>query len=91
MNKKLKLTLSVLLVAVMMLSVMPLTVSGATEDLTISASRVMAKPGEAVDVEFSMKNNPGIASIGINVAYSSELLSIENIVFNSEIGSSTQS
>lgn len=90
MNKKLKSILSVLLIAVMMLSIVPFTAFSATGDLTFSASQVTAKPGETVDVEISMKNNPGIASIGLNVAYNSEMLSIEKIVFNTQMGGSTQ-
>lgn len=91
MKKKLKHILSVIFVAVILLSVVPFTVSGATEDLTFSVSQVIAKPGEKVEVEISMKNNPGIASIGLNVNYNSEILSVENIVFNSQMGGSTQS
>ena len=91
MNKKLKSTLSVLLVAVMMLSIVPFSVYSATGDLTVSASKVTAKAGETVDVDISMKNNPGISSVGLNVGYDSSLLSIEKIAFNPEIGGSTQS
>ena len=91
MKKCLKSTLSILLVALMLLSAIPFSVSATeTGKLTFTVSNKNAVPGETVDVEIVMTNNPGIASIGLNVGYDSDILAIENITFNSAMGGTTQ-
>ena len=91
MKKRLSSAVSILLAAVMLLVSVPFSVSAASDDqMIISASTKNAVPGQTVDVDISMKNNPGISSVGLSVAYDSDILTIENITFNPEIGGSTQ-
>lgn len=91
MKKCLKSTLSILLAAVLLLTIVPFGASAAeTAKLTFTASSKNAVPGETVDVDIVMTNNPGIASIGLNVGYDSDILTIENITFNSAMGGTTQ-
>jgi len=91
MKKCLKSTLSILLAAVLLLTIVPFGASAAeTAKLTFTASSKNAVPGETVDVDVVMTNNPGIASIGLNVGYDSDILTIENITFNSAMGGTTQ-
>ena len=91
MKKCLKPTLSILLAAVLLLTVVPFSVSAAeTGKLTFTVSNKNAVPGETVDVDIAMTNNPGIASIGLNVGYDSDVLTVEKITFNSAMGGTTQ-
>lgn len=91
MKKCLKSTLAILLTAVMLLSVVPFGVSAAeTGKLKFTVSNKNAVPGETVDVDIVMSNNPGIASVSLNVGYDSDILTVENITFNSDMGGTTQ-
>lgn len=91
MKKRLSSAMSILLAAVMLLMSVPFSVSAASDDqMIISASTKNAVPGQTVDIDISMINNPGISSVGLSVAYDSDILTIENITFNPEIGGSTQ-
>lgn len=91
MKKCLKMTLSILLAAVLLISIVPFGVSATeTDKLTFSVSGKNVVPGGTVDVDIVMTNNPGIASIGLNVGYDSEVLTIENITFNDAMGGTTQ-
>ena len=91
MKKRLNSAISILLSAVLLLALVPFSVSAASnEQMTLSASTKNAVPGQTVDIDISMKNNPGVSSVGLSVAYDSDILTIENIAFNPEIGGSTQ-
>ena len=48
-----------------------------------------ASPGDSVDVTIALKNNPGVASMKLKVAFDS-LLTLENISYNSSIGGQSQ-
>ncbi|MBE6530457.1 MAG: hypothetical protein E7680_07705 [Ruminococcaceae bacterium] len=52
-------------------------------------SNTNAAPGSQVDVEISVCNNPGIASIKLSVIYDSELV-LDAITYNSSIGGQSQ-
>ena len=83
--------MSILLALVLLLTVVPFSASATeTAKLTFTVSNKNAVPGETVDVDIAMTNNPGIASIGLNVGYDSDILTVENITFNSEMGGTTQ-
>lgn len=91
MKKCFKSTLSIMLALVLLLTVVPFSASATeTAKLTFTVSSKNAVPGETVDVDIAMTNNPGIASIGLNVGYDSDILTVENITFNSEMGGTTQ-
>lgn len=91
MKKRLSTAISILLVAVLLLASVPFDVSATSnEQMVISASTLNAVPGQTVDIDISIKNNPGVSSIGLSVAYNSDILTIEKITFNPKIGGSTQ-
>lgn len=91
MKKGLKSALSVLLVLMLMLSVVQISVSAAqTTPMTITASTKTALPGSSVDIEISLKDNPGVASIGLDVAYNKNILTLEKVTYNTEFGGTTQ-
>ena len=48
-----------------------------------------ASSGDSVDVTIALKNNPGVASMKLKVAFDS-LLTLENISYNSSIGGQSQ-
>ena len=50
---------------------------------------VTTNPGSTVDVTIAVKNNPGIASIKLSVAYA-DVLTLDSIVYNSAIGGMSQ-
>ena len=61
---------------------------GATNSIKpqfVMASKT-AKRGETVEITVALKNNPGIASIALDVAYDSNVLTLNNIVYNMEMG-----
>lgn len=91
MKKGLKTVLSVLLVLMLMLSVVQISVSAAqTTPMTITASTKTALPGSSVDIDVSLKDNPGVASIGLDVAYNKNILTLEKVTYNTEFGGTTQ-
>ncbi len=55
----------------------------------IVVSQVTAAAGDTVDVTISLKNNPGITSLKLKVAYDS-VLTLTSVVHNSAIGSNFQ-
>ena len=58
----------------------------ADEDMgQILVQSVQANPGESVAMTISLKNNPGITSLKLNVAFD-EILTLTNVEFNSDIG-----
>ena len=71
MKKNLKRVISALLVLVMMVSLLPANVFAAeeTKNATISVESVSAAPGATVDVQISIKGNPGILGARLSVAF----------------------
>ena len=58
----------------------------ASESLTLTVEEVSGMPGDSVEVELSVSNNPGIASLLFNVEYD-EVLALQSVSFNSDFGS----
>lgn len=92
MKKTMKSALSLLLTILMLFSIAQICASAEEADvMTISASEKTAFPGSTVDVDIMLKNNPGVSSIGLDVDYDKKILSLEKIVYNTEMGGNTQS
>ena len=92
MKKKMKSVVSLLMTMLMLISLIQINVSAiGTESMVIQVSEKTAFAGSTVDVEISLKNNPGVSSIGLDVSYDKDILSLEKIVYNSEMGGNTQS
>lgn len=54
-------------------------------DLCIYVAQKMGFPGETVDVEISIRNNPGLGSLKFDVEYG-DYLTLENVSFDSAFG-----
>ena len=80
--------LSVLLIAILLLNVVPVP-THAAEGPTFVVKTVTANAGEDVDVTISVKNNPGIASIKLNVEYDHGL-TLNSVTYNTAIGGISQ-
>ena len=91
MKKYLRAALSILLASIMLLAVVPYGAAAADDKLTFSVETKAAHTGEAVDIDVVMTGNPGIAAIGLDVSYDSEILTVENISFESAPGGVTES
>ena len=55
------------------------TVALSANDTAISADYVVTNPGETVDVNINLFNNPGIVSATIKVKYNSSVLSLKKV------------
>lgn len=77
--------ISLLLVAIMLLSTLPISVFAAGNELEtdaiISVENVNAMPGSTVNVDITIENNPGILGMTLSLCYDEEyvsLLAIQN-------------
>ena len=52
-------------------------------------SKATAKAGETVEVTVSLKNNPGIASIILELAFDNDALTLNSVTYNNTIGGYT--
>lgn len=84
MKKKL---LSILLVMLMLVSALP--VFAVEVEPAFVVDSVAAEAGETVNVTISVKNNPGVASIKLSVAYD-DALTLNSITYNANIGGMSQ-
>ena len=92
MVKKFKSVISLLLSLTMILSIPCIAASAdETNEMIISASSIYAMPGSSADVEISLKNNPGVASLKISIGYDENVLTPEKITYNTQMAGSTQS
>ena len=70
-----------------------ITVTAVYEKLSTSPQFVVsdkeAKRGETIEVTIALKNNPGIASIIMSVAYDSNALTLTEVTYNSSMGGQT--
>ncbi len=53
--------------------------------LTLTVEEVTGMPGDSVEVDLTLSNNPGIASLMFDVEYD-EVLTLESVSFNSDFG-----
>ena len=76
--------LSLFLTAVFLLNTSVMLAS-AEDAMTIQVSTVNAAPGETVQVQISLVDNPGISSLKLNVEYD-EVLTLTNVEFDGAFG-----
>ena len=72
----------VILLVLIILLLVPFIVSTtafSSENAIISADCVTAVPGDTVDVNISLSNNPGIVSATIKVYFDSSVLTLLNV------------
>ena len=90
MEKRLSRVISLLLAIMMIASLMPVSVHAAeAEDtgLTMSVSSVSGMPGDTVQVQIVLKNNPGLASMKFYVDYNEEVLTLPDVKLSTAFGS----
>ncbi len=66
---RIKKLFAVLLTAVMLFSTLSMATFAADKPARLTVDSVASKPGDAVSINVSLENNPGISSASINVAY----------------------
>ena len=64
---------------------MPTKAADNTKPLTIQADSVVALPGDTINVNICISNNPGITSLRVGISYD-ENLTLKNVTFNSAFG-----
>ena len=80
----------VILLVLIILLLVPFVVSTnafSSENAAISADCVDAVPGDTVDVNISLSNNPGIVSATIKVYFDSSVLTLLNVSDAGVLGS----
>ena len=82
MTKKFKSVLAVLLVAALLLSALPFTVSAATKTMDITVSTKNAIAGSTVDIDVMITNNPGIAALSLDINYDKSNLILKGFSYN---------
>lgn len=85
LKKIIRRSFSVILAVVIALSAL-IAVSFAANGMSLVVDTVSAKPGETVTVKINLKNNPGLASLTINVNYDNKL-TLTKVDLSSEFGS----
>ena len=70
--------MAVCLTLILLLSMLAVTAS-ATDDMTISATKVSAKPGETVDVSVTLDGNSGIWGLRFRVGYDHDALVLKGV------------
>ncbi len=82
--------IALIITFLMLINIVPISVfaSGIEPDDTmeLSVSSKTALPGETVQVDITLKNNPGLASLKFDVVYD-DVLTLTNVTFNSAFGS----
>jgi len=78
--------LAAFLAAIMLLGMMPASVFAAGEKMTISVSAVSGLPGDTVTVKIDIKDNPGVSSIQLDVAFDESVLSLKSVEYNTAMG-----
>lgn len=78
--------ISIVLTLIISLSLLTVVSSAATKKMSLVVDNVSAKPGEAVTVKISLKDNPGLASLKINVNYDNKL-TLTKVDLSSDFGS----
>lgn len=76
--------MAIVLACLMVMSIMPMSVFAAGT-MSIEVEQKTALPGSTVSVNINIKDNPGIASMKIKVAYDN-VLTLDSIEYNSELG-----
>ncbi len=57
---------------------------GSYENPTIAVEKVTAEPGDTIDVDVTLVNNPGITSMKLHIGFNEKALKLTEVDFNSE-------
>ncbi len=87
MMKQRKSTKTLLLLAMIVFSILSISVNAADEgEATLSISDVKAVAGQTVSVNISVDNNPGIAAAFFTLTYNNEAMALTAVELNQEFG-----
>lgn len=89
MKKTTQRLLALSLALIMALGMLPLNAVAASPKMTLRSETVSASAGSEVKVKLLLENNPGVASIGLTLAYD-DILTLKSVEFNPALGGSTQ-
>lgn len=86
MKNNLKSLTAIIMTLIMLVNIFPISVFPVgNASMSLTASSVSGEAGDTVEVEISVSDNPGIASLKFDVEYS-DYLTLEGVVFNSAFG-----
>ncbi len=80
--------ISSVLCIILILSCFSVCVS-ATGEGTIAASTAKAKPGDTVNIQVSVSNNPGVVMLGLDVGYDSSVMKLTKVTDGALLGTAT--
>ncbi|MCR5782503.1 MAG: sortase [Clostridia bacterium] len=80
--------ISSILCIILILSCFSVCVS-ATGEGTIAASTAKAKPGDTVNIQVSISNNPGVMILGLDVGYDSSVMKLTKVTDGALLGTAT--
>lgn len=89
MKQTKKRVLALFLALLMAVGVFPMGALAVAPRMTLRAESVSASAGAEVKVKLLLEENPGVASIGLTLAYDN-ILTLKSVEFNPELGGSTQ-
>ena len=90
MTKRLKTTLSLLLVVIMLISALPMTAfAKSTMAVTVETKNAIA--GSTINLDVKVSNNPGFAAISLDIDYDKTNLTLKGFTYNESLlsGAST--
>ena len=64
----------------------PAAEAAAVQPMTLRVASVHALPGSTVDVSFELEDNPGITSLAFDVDYDPDILTLEGLTYNTQMG-----
>ena len=86
MKTHIKQTTAFIITLIMLLNTFPISVfSSGSTSMSLTVSTVSGAAGDTVDVDVVIANNPGIASLKFDIAYSEDLV-LEGVEFNPAFG-----
>ncbi|MBQ4562717.1 MAG: InlB B-repeat-containing protein [Clostridia bacterium] len=85
MKNKAARIISMLMAVIMVAGMIPFSVFAADTSLTVNVEAVNAMPGETVEVDITLADNPGISSLRMNVRYG-DILTLTKVTYNKDFG-----
>ena len=86
MKNNLKSLTAIIMTLIMLVNIFPISAfSAGNASMSLTASSVSGEAGDTVEVEISVSDNPGIASLKFDVEYA-DCLTLKGVTFNSAFG-----
>ena len=93
-NKAFQRAFSLVLTVMMLLTMLPAAAFAQSESTQTETGSIIIEsynpvPGETITVNVSLKNNPGIAAMRIQMVYDNSVFSLIGLEYNSKMGGET--